>query len=87
MPKTGELAVFFDIWQERTHFCQNNECNERLHRFREAHFHHLITKGSDPARRLDKEIIIMLCWDCHRKAEQEGNSALNLPPEFREAIN
>lgn len=62
--KTGEAALFFEIWIERPHLC--NRCGKELPGPPRAHyFHHKKTKGAHPELRLDKENIELVCLQCH----------------------
>lgn len=64
--KTGEAAMFFEIWNERGHYCQR--CGTPLPGPpRSYYFHHRKTKGAHPKMRLDKNNIELVCLDCHPK--------------------
>lgn len=71
--KTGELEFFWGIWDEREHKC--GVCGERLHFFVISYFAHILSKGSHPALRLDKENIEILCFPHHWKFDHETNRA------------
>lgn len=61
--KTGELAMFLEIWQERKHECEH--CGRPLLAFKVHYFDHVKPKGTYPELRLVKENIQLLChyWD------------------------
>lgn len=62
--KTGEAALFFEIWIDRPHYCQH--CGHYLGEQPKAHFfHHIKSKGAHPALRLEPENIELVCMDCH----------------------
>ncbi len=82
--KTGELAMFLEIWQERKHECDH--CGRPLLAFKVHYFDHIKPKGSYPELRLDKNNIQILChyWDkdkgwtgCHFSKTFEGKTAFN----------
>lgn len=61
---TGEREIFLEIWNERPHVCEN--CLEYLGSEAKAHFFaHLLSKKQHPELRLDKDNIVLLCFDCH----------------------
>lgn len=86
MSKTGELALFFEIYNERPNICENEACPNEIHTFGEARHHHLATKGAHPELRLNADIIIQLCADCDTLAHAKGNSALKIPQEYKLAV-
>jgi 5-methylcytosine-specific restriction endonuclease McrA len=82
--KTGELAMFLEIWQERKHECEH--CGRPLLAFKVHYFDHVKPKGSYPELKLDKNNIQLLChfWDdkkgwygCHHVKTFEGKTAFD----------
>ena len=65
---TGELALFYEIWLERAHYCE--ECIKYLPEFSHYLFHHKQTKGAHPELRLIKTNIKILCFNCHNAQHQ-----------------
>ena len=66
--KTGELELYKEIWEERNHEC--SICEVALpNLLRPIYFSHIISKGSEPKGRLDKENIWLKCHGCHSKYE------------------
>jgi len=64
--KTGEAALFNEIWNERPHYC--TWCGSLLQPPQRAdYFDHIKTKGAHPELRLSKDNIRLLCLKCHRK--------------------
>jgi len=62
--KTGEKDLFWSIWQEREHFCEN--CGAFLgHEAKTYYFSHIKPKSTHPELRLKKSNVELLCWDCH----------------------
>ena len=71
--KTGELELFKEIWSERPHKCV--VCDAVLPVFTVRFFAHLLSKGSNPAMRLDKNNIEIMCFPHHYKLDHETNRA------------
>lgn len=72
--RTGEAKMFFDIWNERPHVCNN--CGTHLgHDARTFHFSHIKPKSTYPELRLDKNNIQLLCYDCHYAYDFRGTEA------------
>lgn len=62
--KTGEKALFLEIWDERPHVCSC--CNAPLgEEPKPVFFSHLLSKGAYPAFRLLKRNIWLKCEECH----------------------
>lgn len=61
---TGEAKMFYEIWQERPHVCEN--CKIHLgNDARTWNFSHTKPKSIYPELRLDKNNIQLLCYECH----------------------
>lgn len=74
--KTGERDLFLEIWEERPHICTN--CKEELGREPRTYmFSHIKSKGSDSSKRLSKDNIELLCFDCHFAYEFQGSNTFN----------
>lgn len=68
---TGEKQIFLQIWEERAHVCEN--CGKPLGSVpKNFMFSHTKAKSVDPSRRLDKDNIRLLCWDCHYSLDFRG---------------
>lgn len=68
---TGERELFLEIWNERRHICQN--CGVVLGNVPRGYmFSHIRAKSIEPEKRLDKENIRLLCWDCHYALDFRG---------------
>jgi hypothetical protein len=66
---TGEKKVFEEIWNEREHVCTN--CDAHLgDEMLTVFFAHLIPKGRDNKKRLDKTNITLHCFICHQLRDQ-----------------
>lgn len=66
--KTGELALFIEIWGSRPHYCV--KCGKWLGNDpKPAFFSHIKSKGARPDLRLDPNNIELLCEECHHKYE------------------
>lgn len=69
--KTGEAAMFNDIWNQRPHYCEH--CNIHLGDSPRAHFFsHIKSKGAHPEARLDPDNIQLLCFVCHQVYDNGG---------------
>ena len=71
--KTGELELFKKIWEERPHKC--TICDVRLPWFAVSLFAHVLGKGTEPAARLDKENILLMCYPHHYHYDHETSRA------------
>jgi len=72
--KIGEKEIFFEIWEEREHYCKN--CKSYLGEEPIAQFFaHIKPKSTHPKLRLDKNNIILLCSDCHYALDFRGINA------------
>ena len=73
---TGEAEVFKHIWEEREHFCTN--CGEGLPEPPKAYyFAHVIRKGKDNSKRLDKNNIMLHCFKCHHELDNGTKEKYN----------
>ena len=73
--KTGELAMFTEIWSERSHYCV--KCFKWLgNDLKPIFFSHIKSKGAYPELRLDKSNIELLCANCHHVYEFGDRSKL-----------
>jgi len=61
--KTGELEMFWQIWEEREHICVH--CKKKLYEFNVWYFAHKKPKSTHPELRLVKENVDIQCSDCH----------------------
>ena len=62
--KTGDLELFKEIRNERTHYCV--KCSKWLgHNLKPMFFSHIKSKGAYPELRMDKSNIELLCAECH----------------------
>ena len=63
---TGEMKMFKEIWEERSHFCQNKLCGRYLGEvLQPIFFSHNKSKGAYPSLRLCKDNVSLLCQQCH----------------------
>lgn len=65
--KTGELALFKEIWNERPHFCEVS--GKPLKEFSVGLFSHVLTKGAYPGFRLYKKNIVLCTYEWHQTWE------------------
>ena len=60
-----QKKLFLEIWEERKHKC--DLCEKHLgHEPLAFFFSHILSKGAYPAFKLNKENIMLNCWDCHQ---------------------
>ena len=60
----GQKEMFLEIWEEREHTC--DLCDRHLgHEPNAFYFSHILSKGSHPAYKLNKDNIMLNCMDCH----------------------
>ena len=78
---TGEKELFLQIWSERPHLCVN--CNKDLGTEpRTFFFSHILSKGAHPEKRLLKNNIQLLCYQCHH-AYDHGTKEQFLKRSFK----
>jgi len=78
---TGEKELFLQIWSERPHLCVN--CNKDLgNEPRTFFFSHILSKGAHPEKRLQKNNIQLLCFQCHQ-AYDHGTKEQFLKRSFK----
>lgn len=76
---TGEKELFEEIWGERAHYCQNENCNKFLGNTPNIQFFsHRKSKGARPELRLEKSNIDLLCCDCHHEWEFGDRNKIKL---------
>lgn len=57
-----------EIWSEREHICE--ECGIHLGKtLNKCFVSHILTKGSTPTLRHDKENVMLYCFNCHQRKE------------------
>lgn len=69
---TGELELFQEIWNTRAHICEVT--GELIRRFDIRSFSHILSKGSEPAARLDPDNIKLVLPEIHEIWET-GNTS------------
>jgi len=62
-----DLEFFMEIWSERDHYSEIS--GEPLYEFSPVYFSHLVTKGSRPDLRHNKDNIVLMTFDEHREWE------------------
>jgi len=72
-----ELDFFKEIWRERSHYSEVS--GEYLGVFSPVYFSHLLTKGSHPELRLDKENILLMTFEEHRLWENYQHKIKDIP--------
>lgn len=79
---TGEKVMFLEIWEEREHFCA--ECGKHLGLLAAPiFFSHYLSKGSEPALRLDKDNIDLLCHEHHHQWDFGSKKGMKIYNEER----
>lgn len=78
--KTGERELFLEIWNERLHYCTNQNCKSYLGEEPLTHFFaHIKSKGAHNELRLDKSNICLLCFYCHYTYDNGDRRKIQLP--------
>jgi len=78
--ETGLKEFFEQIWKERPHYCENENCRKFLGQFpKPINFSHRKSKGSHPELKLDKNNIDLLCPECHYIWEFGDRTKIKLP--------
>lgn len=64
--RRGDLqSLFMEIWNERSHICV--KCGKKLGEEPKAiYFSHILSRGSHPELKMDKNNIELLCSACHK---------------------
>lgn len=76
---SGELDLFVEIWNERPHYCSNQNCRKFLgHDMNIQFFSHRKSKGAYPELRLCKNNIDLLCCECHYVYEFGDRSKIKI---------
>ena len=79
-----DTHFYEEIWGERFHYCE--ECHKELgDKWERYMFSHILSKGSHPSLRHDKDNINLLCLDCHQKWEFGDKKSMDIYPD-NEAI-
>lgn len=80
--KTGLREFFEEIWNERPHYCENENCRKFLGKNPQPiNFSHRRSKGASPELKFDKNNIDLLCPECHYIWEFGDRSKIKLPNE------
>lgn len=75
-----DTKFYEEIWNERFHSCE--ECGKELgNKWERYMFSHILSKGSHPSLRHEKENINILCFDCHQTWEFGDKKSMNIWPE------
>lgn len=68
---TGEGEMFLEIWNERPHYCEEEDCGVFLgHEPKTWFFSHDKPKSVYPELRLVKTNVKLRCYDCHDKKDK-----------------
>jgi len=70
---SGELLLYWKIWEQRPHVCQVS--GEPIRTFDIRCFSHILTKGAYPSYRLDPDNIILITPQMHHEWEFGSRSA------------
>ena len=74
--KNSQKLMFFEIWEEREHICEN--CQRHLGMEPLAqYFSHIKPKGLYPELKFAKSNIQLLCFDCHYAHDFKGKEAFD----------
>jgi len=74
--KNSQKQMFFEIWEEREHICEN--CKRHLGKEPLAQFFsHIKPKGLYPELKFTKSNIQLLCFECHYADDFKGKEAFD----------
>ena len=74
-----DTKFYEEIWSEKPHYCE--ECDKDLGKNWERYmFSHILSKGSQPKLRHNKDNINILCLECHQKWEFGDKKSMKIYP-------
>lgn len=74
-----DTAFYKEIWSERMHYCE--ECDKDLgSKWERYMFSHILSKGSQPKLRHNKDNVNILCLECHQRWEFGDKKAMRIYP-------
>jgi hypothetical protein len=74
-----DTSFYKEIWSERPHYCE--ECDKDLGgKWERYMFSHILSKGSQPRLRHNKENVNILCLECHQSWEFGDKKAMRIYP-------
>ena len=74
-----DTAFYKELWSERPHYCE--ECDKDLgSKWERYMFSHILSKGSQPRLRHNKENVNILCLECHQSWEFGDKKAMRIYP-------
>lgn len=74
-----DKKFYEELWSERPHYCE--ECDKHLgETWAKYMFSHILSKGSQPKLRHNKDNINILCLECHQKWEFGDKKSMNIYP-------
>ena len=77
-----DTKFYEELWSERPHYCE--ECDKDLGKNWERYmFSHILSKGSQPKLRHNKDNINILCLECHQKWEFGDKKSMKIYPATR----
>jgi hypothetical protein len=74
-----DKKFYEELWSERPHYCE--ECDKDLgENWAKYMFSHILSKGSQPKLRHNKDNINILCLECHQKWEFGDKKSMKIYP-------
>jgi hypothetical protein len=74
-----DKKFYEELWLERPHYCE--ECDKDLgENWAKYMFSHILSKGSQPKLRHNKDNINILCLECHQKWEFGDKKSMKIYP-------
>ena len=74
-----DTKFYEELWSERPHYCEG--CDKDLGKNWERYmFSHILSKGSQPKLRHNKDNINILCLECHQKWEFGDKKSMKIYP-------
>jgi hypothetical protein len=80
-----DTKFYEEIWSERPHYCE--ECDKYLgEKWERYMFSHILSKGSQPRLRHNKDNVNLLCLEHHQTWEFGDKKSMNIYPENEKII-
>ena len=74
-----DTAFYKELWSERFHHCE--ECGKDLgSKWERYMFSHILSKGSQPKLRHNKDNVNILCLECHQRWEFGNKKSMKIYP-------
>ncbi len=80
-----DTAFYKEMWSEKAHYCE--ECDKDLGgKWERYMFSHILSKGSQPKLRHNKDNVNILCLECHQRWEFGDKKSMKIYPANEKMI-